>query len=138
MNKEKVYKCTLFACIILSVALIIKNYFLIKEKVKYNTKLSNLEQISKNKKSAFKSTKHSDIINLLKVEEGINVIRLNEKKDNKTEVQVENNWDVAKTADMLKDVENKKKLAHTNKLSIEKDKENKISTKINMEIENKN
>jgi hypothetical protein len=135
MNKEKVYKGTLFACIILSAALITKNYFLVEEKMKCNTKLSNLEQISENKKLASKSTKYSDIIKFLKVEEGINVIKLNEEKDNKTEVQVENNWDVIKTADMLKDVENKKKLAHTNKLSIEKDKENKISTKINMEVE---
>lgn len=134
MNKGKVYKGTLFVCIILSVALIIKNYFLMEEKIKCNTKLSSLEQITKNKKSASKNTKYSDIMKYLNGEERINVIKLNDKKDNKTEVQLENNWDVIKTAEMLKDIENKKKFAHTSKLSIEKDKENNIITKINMEV----
>lgn len=135
MNKEEKYKVILIMCFIFFIALLIKNYFLINKRIECNTKLSNLEQLRKNKQVTYTRVQCSDVIKVLKDQQDVRVIEINNKKDDKASiVKVESNWDVEKTKDILKKIQNRNGFIDVSNLHIEKDAENKIVTEINMKF----
>ncbi|WPC40925.1 hypothetical protein [Clostridium sp. JS66] len=135
MNKEEKYKVILIMCCIFFIALLIKNYFLINKRIECNTKLSNLEQLGKNKQVTYTRIQCSDVIKVLKDQQDVRVIEINNKKDDKAStVKIESNWDVEKTKDILKKIQNRNGFIDVSNLHIEKDAENKIVTEINMKF----
>ncbi|AKN34015.1 hypothetical protein Ccar_25545 [Clostridium carboxidivorans P7] len=135
MNKEEKYKVILIMCFIFFITLLIKNYFLINKRIECNTKLTNLEQVEKNKQVTYKRIKCSDVIKLLQDQQDARVIEIDNKKDDKASiVKVESNWDVEKTKNMLKKIQNRNGFIDVSNLLIEKDAENKIVTEINMKF----
>lgn len=136
MNKERreqVYKAWLIICIIFFIGLAFKNWFVWRQIEKNQVKLSNLEDKINNKKLISKDIQCSNIINFLQDQEGLKVIKINDKKNNNSmEVEIENDWDIFKTINMLKSIKNKEKFGDIKNLRIEKDNENKIITKATM------
>lgn len=135
-GREYSFKFLLIICIIFSAVLLIINYFTYEKIIKNEIKLSYLEKNKVDIKENSKNYQYSDIINLLKSEEGMKIIKIDDKKDKKiTDIEIENNWDVVKTSNILRNIQIKDKSINVSKLSIERDKENNVNTKINMEIE---
>ncbi len=136
MNKERreqVYKAGVIICIIFFIGLAFKNWFVWREIGENQVKLSNLEEKINDKKLISKDIQCSNIINFLQEQEGLKVIKINDKKNNNSmEVEIENDWDVFKTINILKSIKNKEKFVDIKNLCIEKDNENKIITKATM------
>ncbi|NMM61387.1 hypothetical protein HBE96_01465 [Clostridium sp. P21] len=136
MNKEEKYKVILVICITFFIVFLFYNYFFIRQKFKYNTKLSNLEQIEKSKEADSRSIECSDIVRFLQDEQGIEEIKFNNKKSSEvTEIEVKNNWDVLKTTDVFKKIQNKNMSTDIKKLYIEKGIGDGIMTQINMKVQ---
>lgn len=135
MNKEKKYKVILIMSFIFFITLLIKNYFLINKTIECNTKLSNLEQLGKNKRVTYTRIQCSDVIKFLQDQQDVRITEIDNKKDDKTStVKVESNWDVEKTKDILEKIQNKNGFIEASNLLIKKDGENKITTEINMKF----
>ncbi|AWI03773.1 hypothetical protein [Clostridium drakei] len=135
MNKEEKYKVILTMCFIFFVTLLVKNYFLINKRIECNTKLSNLEQLGKNKQLTYNRIQYSDVIKFLQDQQDVRITEIDNKKDDKVStVKVESNWDVEKTKDILKKIQNKNGFIDISNLIIEKDTENKINAEINMKF----